>query len=269
MAGFSEADTCVLPAISPRPAWPERPGTTELPPCSRESAASPSAATAGGCLSFLSPFATRSFPSLCGFKGGSTMTLTSWQSPSHCPTPAGARKLGRIFFPLRARGKAQHSFSGWVLLCSSKAPLEPCGCQALGDLPGGLWCAPVGMSPARVSCGFPPPHGSCLVRPQVVPTLSVLGRAPQLLPAPRLQQDSASRIPSRRDVGICRETVQEHDVVLPLPFLLFPSLWCFVPVASLCCVIVWRLGEPMTESAILCSFWPWGRGSLELGSCSS
>lgn len=123
---------CHCPVPSPPSPRPQRPGSTEPPTCSRESAASPSAATAGGCLPLPLPSL-----SLCSEPGEElsfpplVRSRSSGQSPSLLPGPAAVGGIGK---DLPAPGTA-----------SAQRNLVSSGRGQRGDLPGapgGLLWAP-------------------------------------------------------------------------------------------------------------------------------
>lgn len=227
------------------PPWLERPGSTEPAPCSRENAASPSAATAGGCLSFLSPLcywergAARGafvFPAVaseeeepwhCG-------TVPLRQSPSRCPVPAGARgSRDRPPFP-PAVPFGSLAGAKWGLVVGSRGHVA---CKRV------LWSPPP-------HCQGPAAHSSSARAAKLRAAFSTSRRGPtwsaarsrchrhlpELCPLCARQSTAAaactpgseglfaSRAPALRDVLIYRGTVQENGTVLPLPFLQFPYL---------------------------------------------
>lgn len=216
------AGTRVLLAPSPRvcpltPPWLERPGSTEPAPCSRENAASPSAATAGGCLSFLSPLCYWERGAVRGaffFPAVASKEEEPWhcgrvplrQSPSRCPVPAGACgsrdrpssppppcPLGALRVP-SIEGTSLGACGGLPWACRLQEgpvvppPSLPRTCCPLLLCPGCKAHGRLQHLTARshlVRGTFPVPSAS----PGVVPALSVLGRAPRLPPAPRVRRD--------------------------------------------------------------------------------
>lgn len=163
--------------------------------------------------------------------------------PPRCPTPTGA---GGSLGPPCPWGRG--------CSCAPAKPLaSPAGAKQRGDLPGGSWWALVGTSPARASCGFPPPRpptpfslpapvpeqrcsqpppapcGEVPPGPWQVP--GAIGTFPtrpcsvcprqSTAAAPRTPASAgpfASRVPSLRDGLFYREIVQKKVPVLPLPF---------------------------------------------------
>lgn len=152
------AGTRVLLAPSPRvcpltPPWLERPGSTEPAPCSRENAASPSAATAGGCLSFLSP--------LCywerGAVRGAFFFFLLWlQRRKNRGTAAGC-PCGRAL-PAAPCQQERVGVGTDLLPPPRRALWEPCGCQALRGPPWGLVVGSRGHVACKKVLWFPPPH---------------------------------------------------------------------------------------------------------------
>lgn len=130
---------------------PLAPGSPEPPTCSRGSAASPSAATAGGCLplSSLPRCRVRSFPSLRGSEQESPRAVARCPPGRALPTvPAAACACRERPSCPRARRKPGTT-------SAQRNLVSPAGDGQRGDLPGGSWWAPVGTLPARVSVPAP------------------------------------------------------------------------------------------------------------------
>lgn len=151
---------CCRPCCVPLPAAP---GGAQQPPCSTESAASPSAAMAGGWLSLQHPARSRLFFPLWLLRG---------HSGEEAPRgPAGtAPTLGRTRFSWCPQG-AQRGTKGRVLRCPGKRPWGSWWVSTSGH---GTRKGTAGLSPLLLPCCM-----GCAARP-VLPGQRCL----QLPPAP-------------------------------------------------------------------------------------